>query len=1475
MAYQLKNFIGFLNTDDSEYNIPLQHHKMARNVRFRGFQGNVRAENIEGTTEIIFTKPSGTNECIGAYYDGLKQRIIFFNYNSNGNHGIYKYSLTTKAVTALLVCGTNSTGDILGFSLDYPIASVNILYTTEEDGDVLHWTQRNDEAKALNLKEAENNTYGANWKEEYLTVIKAPPRMPAQVTYENDDEDNDITTNILSGSKTIDQNLFEGGIQTDYVSIESIVSGSFTLGGSNTQLIYTGSGGFIDFVLSFGFTYNFTPGTATVRITKNGTPIAGTSQNISAGFGGFTYNQSFSESLATNDIIRIEVVITDAISYPTEFFTCSGGTISASITTSNPQVSVNNLRNALFQFAYRHVYSNNTKSVWSTRSIIPLPQQDTLDFTNNDFTENSRISVSMTTGDANVYKIELAVRQIKGTPLDTEWFLVDTFNKDELSISNNDVYTYKFYNDGVYTTIDPDEIGQLQDYIQRNPRTQEMLNGNVYCLGGGTVGYNKTATDLSVETNQNSTGFFIDYCGLLFFAQINGLNSGSTGTTMKVYLYGTGTNTSGEVSTLNNAAGVYVINVVDGSGNSIGVSVSNTTVSISVATLLGNISTALQANGWTQVSLTGNILTVSFPTNATLFSSGVQYLAPGGVPDNTTLAYPFESGYKYAVQYFDFYGRTIGAETNIEALFNTPEDAGVRFSQPQLIISHRPPINASYYQILRSNNTTYSKRLTWVTVSAYSNVNNAQTDEQFAYLGISNIIYYNEKINATQGVVSYDFAQGDRVRILSRFDEDNVQTSLTIVDYEVLGTEVNPVINGLTKIGTFVKIKYPTDDINSGMRFDGTADYQHYQILLYNYTSNQSNELKPYFEFGKFFGIGNAGTVNAYHMGLNQTQSADLTTPALIDTVNGDLFYRKRNVPIGAQYSFNAGLFQSNQQYVSFQIQVPSSPVVVGSSYRLATQGVIAAGLGGASYPTNANIDNIYQNNTANTVSVRFKGTFKANADIPAGIQLIAKLTNSGGTTNTPISDIFSLPTGSTEYEFSFNGVVSVPTNNKLWVLLYLTGQTSTAPVVNIGAFNLEFEVQQTAQIEIIESSFSDVYKLITNSNGRESIVDVDAQEVENDVLVRWSLPYLQNTNINGTNNFRFTNFDEIDREKGKIQRMKVRNRQLRVFQNRGVGVYGIYGKFIRNNNGQSELVVTDEIITSNNIQYYQGDFGLGEEFCGLASSEKADYFTYPVTGSQIRLSADGMTSLSETYKGQFYLSNLLTPYNLTYVRSNGSKAKILAYFDFFEEQFVTILQGGTLGANTIENNAFSFNETRNCFSSFYDYLNPDWFICAENTTYSWKNGRMYIHDNTTNYCKFYGIQYYPSLKLVFNDQVAIKKVFNSLSYESNNVWVASDLDNFSPTAPNIDAIVTSYLNQQTNFQQSSRLKSFDFSKFEGLNVAALLRDINSESVPLNSLYEGDFLMGFWIEINFTYKGSDFSYFYLPTINYSISNKNL
>ena len=122
---EIKKLSGILNKDDKEENILPNQHIDALNLRFYGGANGLTAQNIPGNSIISNSDlPTGDNECVGAYYDGVKQRILWLNYNSTNKHGIYQYNIKTQTVSALLICFTNSQTDILGFDLDYPAAGI-------------------------------------------------------------------------------------------------------------------------------------------------------------------------------------------------------------------------------------------------------------------------------------------------------------------------------------------------------------------------------------------------------------------------------------------------------------------------------------------------------------------------------------------------------------------------------------------------------------------------------------------------------------------------------------------------------------------------------------------------------------------------------------------------------------------------------------------------------------------------------------------------------------------------------------------------------------------------------------------------------------------------------------------------------------------------------------------------------------------------------------------------------------------------------------------------------------------------------------------------------------------------------------------------------------------------------------------------------------------------------------------------------
>jgi hypothetical protein len=359
----------------------------------------------------------------------------------------------------------------------------------------------------------------------------------------------------------------------------------------------------------------------------------------------------------------------------------------------------------------------------------------------------------------------------------------------------------------------------------------------------------------------------------------------------------------------------------------------------------------------------------------------------------------------------------------------------------------------------------------------------------------------------------------------------------------------------------------------------------------------------------------------------------------------------------------------------------------------------------------------------------------------------------------------------------------------------------------------------------------SDKYGSKVDGNGRPFVIDEYAKEAYYPTLIRYSLEYQSGTNINQTNRFYGANFDEYDRERGDIQRLKVRGRQLRVFQNRACGVVPILQAVVQTVDGSDVLSQSAQII--NKIQYYQGDYGIGSQYTSLASSANADYFTDPVRGCQVRLSGDGITPITELYKAHFYFNPLIVKYN-KFIRANISgqgKAKILGIYDQFNEEFVTVMQESAAGDDKSTPYTFGFNEFRNSYTSFYNY-SPEWITTAENMVISWKDGVLYTHDNTANYCNFYGVQFKPSITAIFNQYGQIKKRYNTITMLGNKVW-----------APDTNGDIT------TNLGQRSKLAVSDFLFKDDKIHAAFKRDAGAGAGTNAALYNGNVLKGNWASI--------------------------
>lgn len=1124
-------------------------------------------------------------------------------------------------------------------------------------------------------------------------------------------------------------------------------------------------------------------------------------------------------------------------------------------------VQANNLINSLWQFAYAFFGDNNEKTVISTASIVALPTRPFDPTQNVDKSQCARLAVYVQTGDATVKSIRIYGRQtMNGSTSD--WQILTDIKKADFTIPDNTIYKYLFFNTGSYITENIAFAVLNFDVVPLQANCGVLLNGNTPAYAGILEGYDFFNPVLNVTSSNQQLPRYTDN-GVLFFAAYNGLFSGSQ-PQIKIFLTGTGTNDgTGNPVSLNWPPASLFVRAKSGITD---ISFSASFVLTGdIPTMLNTLRSQAVAAGWTFVTSDSNSLTLFYPTgNVTLQSSYVQGQSPlPGFPYNyPQLAFYPEAAYQLGPIYFDEFGRTNGTISNSQGQITTPVYAPSTFrNTPEITLNvsgYKPPAWARYWRPARTDNLTYGRRLDWISDAAYTGPGQV-VNIQYAYFGVSNIAAYNTAIGATQGVISYgatSFAPGDRIRILGRYQANGTFNSINL-DYAILGVVVNPVIDGLPKTGTFIQISYPTADITGNFNFSGTSDFQNYRIVIYNYKANNTASQNVFYEIGETFGIGNPGQPNAYHMGNVADNVVKLS--------DGDIFFRPRTVPIQNEYVINTGSFDFGTTYSTLWVNPGGGgiPIVDNGIWKIVGGINGNAGLTAATYPNYTNDEVMVENTGTIPFNVRVRGTIPVVDKVdPNGIFALYLKAATPSNVIT-ITQILATQTGlapGQSHSFIFDSTIVLPAGSKMWILSYAVNE------MLIGGFSLTVDIIRNIPIHVFDTSFSDVYSLKTNSDNRPSVIDATAKQTFFPTLFRYAEPYVPGTNIFQANRFFDANKDEFDASHGQVQRMVQWQRYLRIAQERKWGQIGVYGKFIKNNTGATQLIVNDQIIEQNNIQYYDGDFGIGNQK-ELGINGFQIWFFDPVRGGFCRLSLDGIQQISEEFMVQTFAGSLTPAYLNNYAYPYGGTARALIVYNFIKDRYAETLfcfQPGTLGDLTLPAQTIAFIEKTNLFSSYYRFA-PDAIVCAENELISFSQGQLYIHNDSGENRTYYGTPIVPQLDLIFNDQEAIKKTYQALSYQvfNNKLW----------TARNVGDVATSFYNPQTGLQQISQLIAEDFEIDEGQANAAFLRDANSQVNPAIAINEGDYLKGFWLRVLLTAPDSGFNALYAPMMRWDPSKK--
>jgi len=220
----------------------------------------------------------------------------------------------------------------------------------------------------------------------------------------------------------------------------------------------------------------------------------------------------------------------------------------------------------------------------------------------------------------------------------------------------------------------------------------------------------------------------------------------------------------------------------------------------------------------------------------------------------------------------------------------------------------------------------------------------------------------------------------------------------------------------------------------------------------------------------------------------------------------------------------------------------------------------------------------------------------------------------------------------------------------------------------------------------------------------------------------------------------------------GSIQKLFTRNTNVIAFcENKTLKVLANKDALF-NADGKTNVTATNKVLGQ--TIPFAGEFGISKNPESFASYGYRVYYTDKNRNAVLRLSGDGITNISDKGMSTFFKENL----------SNADN--IVGSYDEDKDTYNL-----TLNSKTV-----SFAERTDGWTSLKSFL-PENGFSVSGDYYTIFEGELYQHNQNLLRNYFYGVQYDSSIKLIFNDEPALIKNFNTLNYEGTSSRVYSNDD--------------------------------------------------------------------------------------------------
>ena len=176
---------GKMNKDVDERLIQNGEFIDAKNIRVLNTAGSDAGaiENEKGNIQLTNINLLNSPECIGSVSDEAEEKIYWFIVNDDGFSYIYEYDRTNQITSQVLADERVGDEQVLGFSKDYKITGVNVIYNASKKSKLLLFTDGLNQPRMIDINRSKS--YGLNnFYEDDISLYKKPPfKAPTVVPF--------------------------------------------------------------------------------------------------------------------------------------------------------------------------------------------------------------------------------------------------------------------------------------------------------------------------------------------------------------------------------------------------------------------------------------------------------------------------------------------------------------------------------------------------------------------------------------------------------------------------------------------------------------------------------------------------------------------------------------------------------------------------------------------------------------------------------------------------------------------------------------------------------------------------------------------------------------------------------------------------------------------------------------------------------------------------------------------------------------------------------------------------------------------------------------------------------------------------------------------------------------------------------------------------------------------------------------------